>query len=57
MTRKLIVMLALSFALSACETATPETNSNSNTAQAQRDHPNAGTVDAASGSESGGAQD
>ena len=33
MTRKLIVMLALSFALSACETATPETNSNSNTAQ------------------------
>ena len=33
MTRKLIVMLALSFALSACETATPENNSNSNTAR------------------------
>ena len=31
MTRKLIVMLALSFALSACETATPENNSNANT--------------------------
>jgi len=33
MTRKLIVMLALSFALSACETATPENNSNANTAK------------------------
>ena len=33
MTRKLIVMLALSFALSACETATPENNSNTNTAR------------------------
>jgi protein involved in polysaccharide export with SLBB domain len=33
MTRKLIVMLALSFALSACETATPENNSNANTAR------------------------
>ena len=33
MTRKLIVMLALSFALSACESATPENNSNANTAK------------------------
>ena len=57
MTRKLIVMLALSFALSACETATPENNSNAEHGQAQRDHPDTGTVDAASGSESGGAQD
>ena len=31
MTRKLIVMLALSFALSACESATTENNSNGNT--------------------------
>jgi sRNA-binding protein len=30
MTRKLIVMLALSFALSACESETPESNSNAN---------------------------
>jgi sRNA-binding protein len=33
MTRKLIVMLALSFALSACESETPENNSNGNTAK------------------------
>ncbi len=33
MTRKLIVVLALSFALSACESATPENNSNANTAR------------------------
>lgn len=33
MTRKLIVMLALSFALSACESATLENNSNGNTAK------------------------
>lgn len=33
MTRKLIVMLALSFALSACESETPENNSNANTAK------------------------
>lgn len=31
--RKLIVMLALSFALSACESAPPENNSNGNTAK------------------------
>ena len=33
MTRKLIVMLALSFALSACESETPENNSNANAAK------------------------
>jgi sRNA-binding protein len=33
MTRKLIVMLALSFALSACESETPENNSNANAAR------------------------
>ena len=33
MTKKLIVMLALSFALSACESETPENNSNANTAK------------------------
>ena len=33
MTKKLIVMLALSFALSACESETPESNSNGNTAK------------------------
>jgi sRNA-binding protein len=33
MTRKLIVFLALSFALSACESETPENNSNANAAK------------------------
>ena len=33
MTKKLIVMLALSFALSACESETPENNSNANAAK------------------------